>query len=127
MNSFHNTTAEPDLKLFEVKARSQEQIVLELFRKHPDLTASECHKLYPDFRVPLTSIRRSITNLATDRYQTYDDGLNLATFGIVREFSDANFYPDHPLVSEAKLMKTNVKRIGIYGRPEYAYKIINRL
>jgi hypothetical protein len=118
MNSFFNTTNEPDPKLFEVKARTQEEIVLEIFRKHPDLTASECHKLYPDFRVPLTSIRRSITNLATDDY---------GYFAFVRETEEAKFFSDATLITEAKLQKTNVKRIGIYGRNEYAYKIINRL
>jgi hypothetical protein len=123
MNSFYNTTAEPDPKLFEVKARTQEQIVLELFRKHPDLTASECHKLYPDFRVPLTSIRRSITNLATVVFRNGQTGQLFKEIQTEKVF----VYPMCAVVTEAKLQKTNVKRIGIYGRPEYAYKIINRL
>jgi hypothetical protein len=123
MNSYHNTTNEPDPKLFEVKARTQDQIVLEIFRKHPDLTASECHKLYPDFRVPLTSIRRSITNLATDVWMNVPKQQKFRwVHGEQPEEFEVSF-----LFQTAKLQKTNVKRIGIYGRNEYAYKIINRL
>ena len=123
MNSFFNTTNEPDPKLFEVKARTQEQIILEIFRKYPDLTASEVMKLYPDFRVPITSIRRAITRLSTDHYRNEKGTFHLVRFGGETPVQ----FPMSNLIQEAKLFKTDQKRIGIYGRPEYAYKIINRL
>jgi hypothetical protein len=122
MNHFFNTTNEPDPTLFEVKARTQEQIILEIFRKYPDLTPSECHKLFPGFQVPLTSIRRAITNLATDSYRN-DKGI----FHVTRIGITPMQFPMSVLIKEAKLFKTDTKRIGMYGRPEYAYKIINRL
>lgn len=92
---YYNTTGEQcaTRALFTIKANSQDKIILEIFRRYPDLTASECHAKYPNVQVPLTSIRRSITDLTGERY----------------------------------LEKTNSKRIGIYGRSETVYKIINRL
>ena len=121
MNSFFNTTNEPDPKLFEVKARTQEKIILEIFRKYPDLTASEVMKLYPDFRVPITSIRRAITRLSTDVYRNEN-----GCFHVVRSAKKPDFSMSI-LDIPARLFKTDKKRTGIYGRPEYAYEIINRL
>jgi hypothetical protein len=122
MNSFYNTTNEPDPILFEVKARIQKQIIREIFRKHEDLTPSECHKLFPGL-APLTSIRARITSLATDVYQN-ENGI----FHVVRSGGETPAkFPMSNLIKEAEFFKTDQKRIGIYGRPEYAYKIINRL
>jgi len=36
-------------------------------------------------------------------------------------------FPFSALIKSAKLFKTDTKRIGVFGRSEYAYKIINRL
>jgi len=122
MNFYFNTTQEPDPTLFEVKARTQEQIILEIFRKYPDLTPSECHKLFPGL-APLTSIRRAITRLSTDVYRNEKGTFHLVRFG----GETPQRFPMSNLIQEAKMFKTDQKRIGIYGRPEYAYKIINRL
>ena len=124
MNSYFNTTQEPDPTLFEVKARTQEQIILEIFRKYPDLTASEVHKLYPDFRVPITSIRRAITNLATDGYQNMQTGEYFRT--VMNYEQTFEKFPFSVIISPAKLRKLSIKRTGAYGRPEYAYEIINK-
>ncbi|MFA5420319.1 MAG: hypothetical protein WC341_17835 [Bacteroidales bacterium] len=122
MNSYFNTTSEPDPTLFEVKARTQEQIILEIFRSHENLTASECHKLFPGL-APLTSIRRAITNLATDTYTSVNGIFRVTRYGGVTPQQ----FPMCALFAPAKLFKTDQKRIGIYGRPEYAYEIIDRL
>ena len=122
MNSYFNTTEEPDPTLFEVKARTQEQIILEIFRSHENLTPSECHKLFPGL-APLTSIRARITTLATDVYRNENGIFHVVRFG----GKTPTQFPMSNLIEEAKLFKTDQKRIGIYGRPEYAYKIINRL
>src|SRR5690554_389689 len=68
--SFYNTTQEKDsvLKEYIWKAESQEQIILNIFRKSSNgLTASEVFKKYPSRNVPLTSVRRAISNLLTER------------------------------------------------------------
>lgn len=64
-NSHHNTTEESgeQLEIFEKKASKQEEIIIALFHRNPRMTASECFRMYPDRDVPITSIRRGITNL----------------------------------------------------------------
>lgn len=63
--NYFNTTGikGEQLEMFEAKADSQDVIILEIFRRFNILTASECFKLFPDRTTPITSIRRSITNL----------------------------------------------------------------
>lgn len=65
MKSFHNTTSVSgsQLDLFETKAQSQEEILIEIFRRYYKLSASQAFKLYPDSNTPITSIRRGISNL----------------------------------------------------------------
>jgi hypothetical protein len=108
---YHNTTNTTggDLLLFQVKTANQDQRVLQIFREHPaGLTADECHKLYKDFRVPLTSIRRAVTNLAEGYFSGHwiDD-----------------FNQMHVERLGEELVKTTEKRMGSYGRPCYVYKI----
>jgi hypothetical protein len=94
--SYHNTTNESgeQVDMFENKANKQEVIIMELFRRHHKLTASGCFQLYPDRTIPLTSIRRGISNLTRQGKLLKLDGEN----------------PE--------------KRMGIYGRMEYVYEII---
>ena len=47
------------------KNRSQEEIVYDIFKRYKKLTASEAHELFPK-NVPLTSVRRAISNLQYD-------------------------------------------------------------
>ena len=64
--SFYNTTHEKGRVLVKLceQSESQEQKVLDIFRRSKTgLTASEVFKQYPEKNVPLTSIRRAITNL----------------------------------------------------------------
>jgi len=91
--SFYNTTHEKGetLEVFHRKADRQDMKVLNAFSIFLKLSPEECWKLFyfQEKGVPLTSIRRSITNLT----------------------------------KAGKLVKTNEKRIGIYGRPEYIWEI----
>ena len=69
--SFYNTTHDRlhNLTQNEAKASAQEDIVKNIFRgKRKGLTAPEVLRLYPDNMVPLTSIRRAITNLTNTGY-----------------------------------------------------------
>ena len=69
--SYFNTTnvAGTLLKKHENKAKSQEQVALNIFRKSKNgLTASEVFRQWPDMNTPLTSIRRAISNLLNDRF-----------------------------------------------------------
>ena len=109
--SFHNTTNESgdQLEMFENRANKQETVVLALYRKAGRLTASECFRLYPDQGIPITSIRRAITNLSKVGLLTKLDG----TQG--------------QLEGEEPDPEKIVKKKGIYGRNEYVYEInLNR-
>lgn len=68
MSHYHNTTNEApeQLKVFEMHAKKQEIIILDVFKKYgmilsPWKVYSICSSLGINY--PITSIRRSITNL----------------------------------------------------------------
>lgn len=89
---FYNTTNEtnPELKAYREKAMKQDDVIMLFFETafNPYYTPSEVWQgTLPN--APLTSIRRSITNLT-------DDG---------------------------RLVKTQRKRKGLYGRPEYIWTL----
>lgn len=78
-HSFHNTTNQSttELKTSEDKARTQDEIVLEFFKQHKlnDFTPCEVYEALIKQKkitrlVPITSIRRAITNLT---HSTKDD------------------------------------------------------
>lgn len=62
---YYNTTNEkqPQLQKEWENAENQQQAVLMIFNQFNRLTASECWKKYEQPSVPLTSIRRAITDL----------------------------------------------------------------
>lgn len=106
-NSYHNTTKDSrdQLELFEKSANRQEVVILSLFKRNPRMTASECFRMYPDRNVPLTSIRRGMSNLMK--------------FGsIIKMDGYQNQLPDEE-IDESKILK----KTGIYGRKEYVYEI----
>jgi Fic family protein len=63
-NSYHNTTNQTKdyVEKRTKKNKSQEQLVLEIFEQYKKLTASQVYAIFPK-NVPLTSIRRAISNL----------------------------------------------------------------
>lgn len=67
MKTFYNTTSESGaaLQQYRTKAHTQDDFILELFKKTGmALTPSQVWKsLFDTSRVPITSVRRSITNL----------------------------------------------------------------
>lgn len=76
------------LKKYHRKALSQDQIILSFFLANPmaKYSPTQIHKLLP--HAPITSVRRSITNLTR----------------------------------KGKLIKTDTKAIGMYGREEYCWR-----
>jgi hypothetical protein len=73
MNNYHNTNGLIGEELQDAlnKNMKQEEIILKMFKHFKELTASEAHHFYPNRQVPLTSIRRAISNL------TYDNKLEI--------------------------------------------------
>jgi predicted RNA-binding protein YlqC (UPF0109 family) len=67
-NSYYNTNREKGETLINsnVKAKSQEEEVLSIFKERVRLSASEAWKIYAKQGTPITSIRRAITNLCKD-------------------------------------------------------------
>ena len=68
--TYHNTTHSTgeELRDYRRKTLAQDQFILEFFRKHPnnEFTPSEVlHRLFTE-NVPLTSVRRAMTNLTND-------------------------------------------------------------
>ena len=61
----HNTTGEQGdlLALLERQAAGQDAQALDAFRRHGAMSPSECHAKAFGPDVPLTSVRRAITNL----------------------------------------------------------------
>lgn len=89
--TYHQTTyvTPTQLQSFREKAATQDDLVLAFFenRAHCTWTPSEVQEnVLPD--APITSVRRSITNLT----------------------------------KAGKLYKTAATRMGLYGRPEHAWK-----
>ena len=84
----------PELKAAEEAAKSQNALILQLFRDNPNRTFTPC-EVHHDLGVgkwntPLTSIRRAITTLTKLGY----------------------------------LERTNEKRLGWYGRKSYAWRLL---
>lgn len=94
--SHHNTTDERGKLLDELedKARTQEELILGYFEKYyyVKMSPSQVQRNLGLERVPITSIRRAITNL-----------------------TDKGF-----------LRKTSKKVMGMYGRKEYCWAVIQR-
>lgn len=96
--AYYNTNKEEGATLVqsEETAQAQNDNVYKLFQEFRMLAPSECWKLYRhryNDKVLLTSIRRAITTLTVHK-----------TFG-------------------GKLIKTNVRHKGIYGKTEFVWKL----
>lgn len=65
--SFYNTIAlkEPELRQAKTKARSQEDEIYCLMLRGGEFTASRLQKFFREW--PITSIRRSLTDLSDDK------------------------------------------------------------
>ena len=92
MNTFYNTTheKEPDISKIREMAGKQQDIVYDIFKNSPEelLTPWQAWGFMPD-GIPITSVRRAITNLTI----------------------------------AGKLEKTEIKRMGPYGKNAYCWRI----
>jgi len=82
--SYYNTTNLTGTELDDSheKAQRQEYVVLGIFQRHKELTASDAWSYYTARkRAPLTSIRRSITNLTTDGHLKKTDRQKIGMYG----------------------------------------------
>jgi predicted ArsR family transcriptional regulator len=63
--TYYNTTNEtnPDLKQYRETAEKQDEVILDFFKQHKELTASDIERRSTIF---ITSIRRSINTLVND-------------------------------------------------------------
>lgn len=67
MNYYNTTDQRGDVLLkYHSKAKSQEDFILGLFQKKGSMSASEVFKQMPSAYVPITSVRRAITNLKNE-------------------------------------------------------------
>ncbi len=103
--AFYNTTGlkNEDLMAAIESAKKQDDRVLLIFQvKSIPLSASDVWKTYKAWfpnNTPLTSIRRSISNLAS------------------------NVYLKDVIVKKAQIKKTTFTKEGIYGKPEFLWTI----
>ena len=88
--SHYNTTKESgkQLEIFEQTAKNQEHQILKIMELYKRLSPSDVWKWYGK-SIPLTSVRRALTNLS----------------------------------NQGKLIKTDEKKKGIYGREEYVWSV----
>ena len=62
------------------RTKVQQEVVRQIFLKHKKLTASECHCAFPK-NVPLTSIRRAISDLKSEGILIKTDLLKEGLYG----------------------------------------------
>jgi hypothetical protein len=109
MNHFHNTISLEgnDLSRAINNAKTQEDRILFIFKvQGVSMSPDQVHRLYQQYfyEVPLTSIRRAISNLSRDK----------------KEFVNFSHYE---VVEKAKLEKTEEKTAGRYGKPNYKWRL----
>lgn len=67
MNYYNTTDQRGDVLLkYHSKAKSQEDFILGIFQTRGSMSASEVFKQMPSNYVPITSVRRAMTNLKTE-------------------------------------------------------------
>lgn len=86
-----NLTEEPELTKRKEKALIQEDVIIELFRKHKTLTASEALNYSGDIW-PITSVRRAITNLTTKGFLIKTDDTKIGIYGAKERYYQINNY-----------------------------------
>lgn len=101
-DTYYDTTrvSDDDHKEFTIKASKQVSKILKHFIENPDkeFTPSQIWQQLFDESTPITSCRRAITNLTKPN-------------------KNNNFNPP--------LIKTDNQKDGLYGRPEYTWKLKN--
>jgi hypothetical protein len=85
VNSYHNSMPlrdEPTLEVYEKKAKTQDEMILEYMRdnKYPSFTPCQVHRGVGQCW-PITSVRRSITNLTRDGHLIMTEELRPGLYG----------------------------------------------
>jgi len=83
-NSYFNTNKErgETLKKSNTKAKTQEEEIEKIFKVNQKLSASEAWNIYnSDWKTPLTSIRRAITNLCNQGVLVKTDETKEGVYG----------------------------------------------
>lgn len=88
---FYNTNGLKNRKLIEaiIKADNQESKVKIIFNFHGKLTASEVHSYFPK-NVPLTSIRRAISDLKEQKFLSKTEVTKDGLFGMPEHIYQMN-------------------------------------
>jgi len=83
MKHYHNTTNLNEITVISetIKCQSQEQIILEIYKRSLRLSASQVLDMYPNQRTPLTSVRRAISNLMYDGKLIKTDDMKEGIYG----------------------------------------------
>lgn len=83
--SFYNTTrlAGSELSASRANAKGQEELILEFFRSRPSqmFSPEEVHRHLFSDATPLTSTRRTITDLTSDLYLEKTDMMVMGKYG----------------------------------------------
>lgn len=107
--SFHNTIGLQGDELAQAtyRAGSQEAVILEFFRRHRNrmFTPSEIHKTLFSSSIPLTSIRRAITNLTTAGYLSKTDIKTQGPYGL----------PEHCWYMPAPVATSKPNQLSLFG------------
>lgn len=107
--SFHNTLGlnGTELARAEYRAGSQEAILLAFFQRHRNrmFTPSEIHQQLFSSKIPLTSIRRAITNLTSAGYLNKTDIKTQGPYGM----------PEHCWYMPAPVVKANSNQLQLFG------------
>lgn len=67
---YYNTNLldEPELKVANLQTEKQEEIVRKLFFRYKKMTASQIFRIFPIKNAPITSIRRTLTDLKNEGF-----------------------------------------------------------
>jgi hypothetical protein len=85
MKEYYNTTNESteQLEMFESKAKTQSEIIMEFLATQPSIEYGSSQLLRLVFKdtIPITSVRRSISNLVRQNKLIYSGGTRQGLFG----------------------------------------------
>ena len=89
--TYHNTTNQKDLvvQLEKAKFKTQEEIIKDMFEDGVKKSASDIYKEYP-LPVPLTSIRRGISNLKFEGSLIKLDETKIGIYGKPEHYYNLN-------------------------------------
>jgi hypothetical protein len=86
LDIFYNTIplSEYELRIAEMKAGTQNRVILDFFKNHPDQewTPFQVQKYLNLFNTPITSIRRSITTLTKLGYLRMTPVKRMGEYGV---------------------------------------------